>query len=129
MKVLFQCSGLLSGFTSLYKFIKSGHVYWFTASIAGINAVIGSVLGAKLNLILSAKYLQIIMVLLLPVAAVFILANKSLGEESKMDTLSRSAYTGLYGAGGGAFILLAFTTLTKLDLITASGNTKDNDGK
>ena len=38
MKVLFQCSGLLGGFTSLYKFIKSGHVYWFTASIAGINA-------------------------------------------------------------------------------------------
>ena len=112
MKVLFQCSGLLSGFTSLYKFIKSGHVYWFTASIAGINAVIGSVLGAKLNLILSAKYLQIIMVLLLPVAAVFILANKSLGEESKMDTLSRrqlairavliglilGAYTGFYVA-------------------------------
>lgn len=61
------------------------------------------------------------MVLLLPVAAVFILANKSLGEESKMDTLSRrqlairavliglilGAYTGFYGAGGGAFILLA----------------------
>ena len=55
------------------------------------------------------------MVLLLPVAAVFILANKSLGEESKMDTLSRrqlairavliglilGAYTGFYGAGGG----------------------------
>ena len=33
-----QCSCLLGGFTSLYKFIKSGHVYWFTASIAGINA-------------------------------------------------------------------------------------------
>lgn len=32
-------------------------------------------------------------------------------------------------SGGGAFILLAFTTLTKLDLITASGNTKDSDGK
>ena len=143
MKVLFQCSGLLSGFTSLYKFIKSGHVYWFTASIAGINAVIGSVLGAKLNLILISQISADNNGTTPSRCSVFILANKSLGEESKMDTLSRrqlairavliglilGAYTGFYGAGGGAFILLAFTTLTKLDLITASGNTKDSDGK
>ena len=47
----------------------------------------------------------------------------------KVIGLILGAYTGFYGAGGGAFILLAFTTLTKLDLITASGNTKDSDGK
>ena len=29
-----------------------------------------------------------------------------------------------YGAGGGTFILLSFALLNKLDLITASGNTK-----
>ena len=133
-----QCSCLLGGFTSLYKFVKSGHIYWFTAAIAGVNAVIGSLLGARLNLILPAKYLQLIMILILPFVAVFILVNKNLGEENKMDTLTKrqlavratliglilGAYTGFYGAGGGAFILLAFTTLTKLDLITASGNTK-----
>lgn len=133
-----QCSCLLGGFTSLFKFIKSGHVYRFTAVIAGINAIIGSVLGARLNLILPAKYLQVIMIVILPFVAVFILANKNLGEENKIDTLTTSqlavrsaligfllgGYTGFYGAGGGAFILLAFTTLTRLDLITSSGNAK-----
>ena len=67
------------------------------------------------------------MVLLLPVAAVFILANKSLGEESKMDTLSRrqlairavliglilGAYTGFYGAGGGAQLPAIPRTVTE----------------
>lgn len=133
-----QCSCLLGGFTALFKYIKSGHVYWFTAVTAGINAVIGSVLGARLNLILPAKYLQIIMILILPIVAVFILANKNMGEKNETDTLTikqlaiRSvliglilgAYTGFYGAGGGSFFLLAFTTLTKLDLITASGTAK-----
>ena len=33
-------------------------------------------------------------------------------------------YTGFYGAGSGTFILLSFALLNKLDLVTASGNTK-----
>ena len=34
------------------------------------------------------------------------------------------AYQGFYGAGAGAFYMLAFAALDRLDLITASGNTK-----
>lgn len=133
-----QCSCLLGSLTALYRYVKSGKIYWFTAIISAITAVIGSVFGAKLNLIIPERYLQIIMLVLLPVVALVILMNKEFGEENRMDTLSKNqliiravliglvlgAYTGFYGAGGGTFILLSFALFTRLDLITASGNTK-----
>mgnify|MGYP006872933981 CR=1 FL=1 len=112
------------------------------ASIAGINAVIGSVLGAKLNLILSAKYLQIIMVLLLPCSGLHPCQQKLRRRKQDGHPFQKTACN----PGGThwsdirclhrflrcrrrCIYFACFTTLTKLDLITASGNTKDNDGK
>lgn len=133
-----QCSCLFGAITALYRYVKSGKVYWFTAIISAVTAIIGSVMGARLNLIIPENYLQVIMLVILPLVAVFILVNKEFGRENRVDTLSRKqlvvravliglilgAYTGFYGAGGGTFILLSFAVFNRLDLITASGNAK-----
>lgn len=133
-----QCSCLFGSITALYRYLKNGRVYWFTAIISAVMAIVGSVMGARLNLIIPEHYLQAIMLVILPIVAVLILVNKDFGRENRVDTLSRKqlavrailiglilgAYTGFYGAGGGTFILLSFAVFTRLDLITASGNAK-----
>ncbi len=133
-----QCSCCAGSLISLGRFAKNGHIYWKTAAIAAPVSLLGSILGAKLNLIVPERYLQIIMIILIPIAAVVLLLNRNFGLENHADELTRrqqvgvalfiglvwGAYTGFYGAGGGTFILLSFALLNKLDLVTASGNTK-----
>ena len=78
------------------------------------------------------------MIVILPIAAIVLLLKRDFGLENRADELTRAqqiavalfiglvwgTYIGFYGAGGGTFILLSFALLNKLDLITASGNTK-----
>ena len=133
-----QCSIFFGGVTSLARYMKAGRIHWPTALITGPLAILGAFLGAKLNLILPERILEIVMVLLIPVAAAVILAKRDFGSENHVDELSSGrkvlgalfiglvvgAYQGFYGAGSGAFFLLGFALLCRLDLTTASGNTK-----
>ena len=133
-----QCSALPGAAIALLRFIRGGRVYWKTALLAAPLAAIGGFLGARLNIILPAAYLQMVMVILLPIMAVFMLVKRDFGMECHPETLSRGriigsvliiglvigTYQGFYGAGCGLFYLLAFTMLNRLDMITASGNSK-----
>ena len=133
-----QCSIFFGGVTSLVRYMKAKRIHWPTALVTGPLAILGAFLGAKLNLVLPERILEIVMVLLIPVAAAVILAKRDFGSENRVDELSRGrkiagalviglvvgAYQGFYGAGSGAFFLLGFCLLHKLDLTMASGNTK-----
>ena len=133
-----QCSIFFGGATSLARYMRGGHIHWPTAIITGPLAVLGAFLGAKLNLIMPERILEIIMLLLLPVVTLVILFKPAFGEENHVDTLTTGrkvfsalviglligAYQGFYGAGSGTFFMLGFALLCRLDLTTASGNTK-----
>ena len=133
-----QCSIFFGGVTSLLRYMKGGRIHWPTAIITGPLAVLGAFLGARLNLVLPERVLEIIMVLLIPVAAGVILMKRDFGRENRVHTLTAGrkllgalaiglvigAYQGFYGAGSGAFFMLGFCLLHKLDLTVASGNTK-----
>ncbi len=133
-----QCSCCAGSLISLGRFAKSGRIYWKTAAISALVSLLGSILGARLNLWIPERYLQIMMMVLLPIAAATLLLNRDFGLENRSGELTTGqqvavalfigliwgTYTGFYGAGSGTFILLSFTLLNKLDLVTASGNTK-----
>lgn len=133
-----QCSCCVGSLISLGRFAKKGRIYWKTAAIAAPVSFFGSILGAELNLLVPERYLQIVMIVLLPIAAVVLLLKRDFGLEDRSAELSGiqqvavalligliwGTYMGFYGAGGGTFILLSFALLNKLDLVTASGNTK-----
>ena len=133
-----QCSIFLGGATSLARYMKGGHIHWQTALITGPLAVLGAFLGAKLNMVMPERILEIIMIALIPVVTLVILLKPSFGEENRVESLNGTrkalaalfiglvigAYQGFYGAGSGAFFLLGFAILCRLDLRTASGNTK-----
>lgn len=97
----------------------------------------GSAAGSSLALLSSEKLVQYMLLPVLPVVAYYVLRKKELDTSAKK-TLSRKntflismpvsllvgVYDGFYGPGTGTFLLLLYTGLAKLDLLTASANTK-----
>ena len=102
------------------------------------TALLGSVLGARLCLLVPDTFLHYFLVAALPVLAVFLLFKRDFGLENKADALSGpllmllsgliglvlGLYDGFFGPGAGTFVILAFTALCRFDLVTASGNAK-----
>ena len=133
-----QCSIFFGAATSLARYMKGRHIHWPTALITGPLAVLGAFLGARLNLIMPERILEIIMIALIPVVTLVILMKPTFGAENHAEELTRArhllsslfsgivigGYQGFYGAGSGTFFMLGFALLCRLDLTTASGNTK-----
>lgn len=125
--------------SSAYRFIKSGRIQMKIALISALFAFIGSNLGAQIALLLSDRILSIIMTILLPFIAIFVLLNKKKsGDISTLDHYSRiyvailssaigftlGMYDGFFGPGAGTFMILAYTTFIGLDFTTACANAK-----
>lgn len=133
-----QCSAWLGTGVAAYKYVRSGNIHFKSALITLPFAVLGSYIGARLNLMVPDRYLKVFMLVTVPVIAVFILANKKLGEEdhvvekTPLSTALWSAaiglvlggYQGFYGPGAGMLFMLAYAACLKLNLVRATGNTR-----
>ena len=116
--------------------MKNKYVDWALAAPAIVLALIGSWFGTRLQLMADEKYLQYVLLGVLPVVAVVLLRKKSFPEtRGEMNPLARYAvisaaslvigtYDGFYGPGTGTFLLLVFCHLAKMDVRSASGNMK-----
>lgn len=133
-----QMSVLPGIVTSVVKFHKSGKIDLKNVIYAVPFGLIGGFVGAKLNLLVSESYLQVILMVLIPVLTVFTLFKPNVGTEdrSKENKQSRiillsavigfagGTYHAFYGPASGTFYMLAFAMLLKYDLVTANGNTR-----
>lgn len=130
---LSSCIGTVA---STVRYIKNGYVDWLLGIPSIALALTGAHLGTKLQLAIDEQYLQLVLIVLLPVIAVILFAKKELPETRKpMNEWLRRAivwssslifgiYDGFYGPGTGTFLLLSFCYLAKVDVRTASGNVK-----
>ena len=121
---------------STARFIKNGYVDWKLGIPSIVLALVGSHFGTKLQLMIDEKYLQYLLLIVLPVVAIVVLRQRELPEEAGlMEAAPRmaivcaaalivGAYDGFYGPGTGTFLLLIFCHLAKLDVRTANGNVK-----
>ncbi|OQA13264.1 MAG: hypothetical protein BWY62_01396 [Firmicutes bacterium ADurb.Bin356] len=123
---------------SAYKYYKAGHLRLGAALFAVGGALIGAGIGASLALLVSEKYLSYILMVLLPVAAVFIMANRRFGESETTREISKrkeyalsslvglfvGAYDGFFGPGAGMFYTLLFASLLGYSLLSASANAR-----
>ena len=120
------------------KYLRSGKVRLKAALWAAAGALAGASIGTRLALLCSEKTLQMIITIALPVTAVFLTFRKDFGETGKAREYSPrkealfsaaiglgiGCYDGLIGPGTGTFMIMAFTAVLGLDLLTASGCAK-----
>lgn len=120
------------------KFLKSGNIKLKLSLLSAVGALIGSYIGAQLVILLSEEYLKYCLIIILPIVAIFLLFNRTFGSndsESNLETfrlyflsfiigLVIGTYDGFFGPGTGTFLVIAFTSLCGLNIITATGNAK-----
>lgn len=121
---------------STARYCKNGFFDLKLAIPSVIVALAGSYIGAKTVLVTSDEVLKYILIVVLPVVAFFVLKKKNFNKvKNKPKRITQfiiavlasfvvGMYDGFYGPGTGTFLILIYTGLVKLDLLTASGNTK-----
>ena len=112
-----------------WRFARSGYIQWKTAGMCVAAALIGSALGSNL--------VMFVLLVLLPVTAVYVMRSKAFDDESREALSSRrtvvisvvvalvvGAYDGFYGPGTGTFLMLLLTGAAHMALKQAAGVTK-----
>ena len=120
------------------KYFRSGKIRLSVALPAAAGALAGGYIGAEIAKLLSDALLQGLMLVALPVVAIFLVLRKDFGQETGEMTrgktyellvslaigLAIGCYDGMIGPGTGTFMIMAFTALLSLDMVTASGCAK-----
>ncbi|MBR5228664.1 MAG: TSUP family transporter [Firmicutes bacterium] len=119
-------------------YFKNGAMNIKAAVIAAAGSFIGSTIGSRLVMNMEERTLKIMLIVLLPCVAVFIFVKKIGDGVDLSNTLGIKKlialafvvgicvglYDGIFGPGTGTIAAIAFTTVMKFDLKTASGNAK-----
>ncbi|MEG2349917.1 MAG: TSUP family transporter [Hungatella sp.] len=133
-----KLSSTLGTTVSTLRFAKNGFIEGRIAVTAAAAALIGSVIGANLSLLISESVIKSMMIVVLPIVAFYVLKNKNMGQDPLTDTLPENtmlaiavtaafflgAYDGFYGPGTGTFLILVLTGVAKMNVKKASGLTK-----
>ncbi len=122
---------------STVRYCKNIRVDWLIALPAVALSLIGSFVGARLTLLVSEQILKIVLLIVLPIAAVFVFRKNALVEKRKgavsrrrMLTITWAAalvigcYDGFYGPGTGTFLILIMVGFARMDMMQAAANTK-----
>ena len=126
-----MCS-VMGTVVSTARFAKNGFINFKT------SVWIGSSIGSHLILMVSEGIIEKLMLVILPVVAVYVLWNKNLGDDSKAGTISAGrkfavslaaafivgTYDGFYGPGTGTFLILILTGAARYTMKEAAGTTK-----
>ena len=121
---------------STYRLAKLGHIPWRKAALCIVMAMIGSSTGAKLALMVDAELFKRLMLVIIPLTAVYVMRNKTMGEpkeplgntktmvRASLVALIIGAYDGFYGPGTGTFLILLLSAYAHFGLGEANGVAK-----
>lgn len=131
-----KLSSCLGTMFSTARFIKNKCVIWRLAVPSIFLALVGSAGGTWLQHHTPDTVLKYLLLVVLPVVAIFTLRTRSwpdtpgeipFGKQAAIvwaASLVIGAYDGYYGPGTGTFLMLIFIRLAKLDTRCAAGNVK-----
>ena len=120
------------------KFALSGYIDWHLAVFCAAASLAGAALGANIALLISDAVFRILMLIILPLTALYVFKKKDLfsGENRKELTFLHTVvlssviafalglYDGFYGPGTGTFLILLLTRFAYMDIHRANGITK-----
>ena len=123
---------------SAWNYRKQGKVLLRVALVSAAGSLIGSYGGTRLALLIPEQALKTVLLVALPCVALFLCFNKGFGDEAKLRNLTArqemglsfviglviGCYDGLIGPGTGTFLILAFSGILGIDLLTSSGCAK-----
>lgn len=126
------CFGALS---ATVRYFRSGRILWKPALWAAAAALPGAWFGTWVSNRLGNDFMHIFMVCAIPVVAALMLLKRNDAAQSRPMTRLRlmlcalsglcvGFYDGFFGPGTGTFLILLFTGLTGMDMVTASATAK-----
>lgn len=117
-------------------FARKKLINWKLALSCACASIIGAKIGSKLSLTFSETVLEKIMLVILPLTALYVLFGKKITDGhnkpiqsttffvSLLIALTIGAYDGFYGPGTGTFLIILLTSITGLSLFQANGVAK-----
>ena len=120
------------------RFIRNKAVDMRTAVISGTLSLLGAAVGSQIALLLDDRTFRLLLIVALPCVAVFLMFRKNRDFEGGREGIpqgrsmiiasvigfSIGLYDGIIGPGTGTFAIIAYNTVMRYDLRTASGNAK-----
>lgn len=119
-----------------YRYARSGYVDLRLTVPCVLAAIIGGSLGAKGALLISERTFMIIMLIVLPLSAVYIMKGHALSDEKEayppgktlalacLIALLVGSYDGIYGPGTGTFLILLLSGVAHFKITQANGTAK-----
>ena len=123
---------------STIRYARAGYIDWKLSIFCVAAALVGASAGANLALLISDSIFRVLMLLILPLIALYVMRKKDLFDPMDQRQLSfpRLAafaslialvigmYDGFYGPGTGTFLILLLTRFAHMDVRHANGITK-----
>lgn len=118
------------------RYSRCGFIHWREMVLAIIAALTGSWFGARLALMVENEIFKVIMLVILPITAIFVLNKRALSKYRCPYTtrqtktiitilaLVMGLYDGFYGPGTGTFLMLMLVGIAHISLEQAVGTTK-----
>ena len=118
------------------RYSRCGYIQWRGMLPVVVMALIGSWVGARLALMVENDLFKLIMLVILPITAVFVLNKRALSKYRipfavrktiavmSILALFMGVYDGFYGPGTGTFLMLMLVCIARLKLERAVGTTK-----
>lgn len=120
-----------------WQYAKNGFIHWKQIIVAIPATLVGASIGSNLALLVPEHDFMILMLVLLPLTAAYILIRKKAltGSETPFPPLKTAMiigvlsffigmYDGFYGPGTGTFLMITLTGLAHVSLNDAAGITK-----
>ena len=119
-----------------YRLARKGFMKPRVVALPVVAGLIGSTSGTLINLLLSDEVLTTLMLIVLPLTALYLMRPRALREHPDRLSLKRTValaaavslgvglYDGFYGPGTGTFLMILYTSVAHLTLNDAAGTTK-----
>lgn len=128
-------SACFASMAATFRFFKSKKILWLPAAFAIAGTLPCAWFGTWLSNRLGNEFMHIFMIVAIPVVAVLVALKKDVQTQPKPVTRKRlmlcllsgalmGLYDGFFGPGTGTFLILLFSSLIGMDMVTASATAK-----